>query len=64
MFAVLKPGAKITAEALRAWINNKVGKTQRLAALEICDGLPRGNIGKVLKRELRDAYKDRVGVLP
>jgi len=63
-FAVLKPGAKITAEALRAWINNKVGKTQRLAALEICDGLPRGNIGKVLKRELRDAYKAKVGVLP
>jgi len=63
-FVVLKPGAKVTADQLRDWINNKVGKTQRLAALEICDSLPRGNIGKVLKRELRDSYKARVGVLP
>ncbi|HLF22603.1 MAG TPA: class I adenylate-forming enzyme family protein [Burkholderiales bacterium] len=63
-FVVLKAGAKTTGDALRAWINDKLGKTQRLAALELCDSLPRGNIGKVLKRELRDAYKAKIGVLP
>jgi len=63
-FVVLKPGTKITADALRDWINGKVGKTQRLAALELCDSLPRGSIGKVLKRELRNSYKAKIGVLP
>jgi acyl-CoA synthetase (AMP-forming)/AMP-acid ligase II len=36
--------------------NAKVGKTQRLSALEKVDELPRNAIGKVLKRELRDQY--------
>ena len=63
-FVVLRHGAQTSADKLRAWINDRVGKTQRLAALELCESLPRGNIGKVLKRELRDSYKARVGVLP
>ena len=42
---------------LKAWVNAKVGKTQRLADLQIVDGLPRSLIGKVLKRELRDTYR-------
>ena len=63
-FVVLKADAAVSAEELREWINSKVGRTQRLAALEIAHTLPRGPIGKVLKRELRDAYKERVGVLP
>jgi acyl-coenzyme A synthetase/AMP-(fatty) acid ligase len=38
------------------WLNGRVGKTQRLAALRYIDELPRSAIGKVLKRELRDQY--------
>ncbi|PZQ23568.1 MAG: 4-coumarate--CoA ligase [Sphingopyxis macrogoltabida] len=53
-FAVLKPGAD--PESVRADCNAKVGKTQRLSAITIVDELPRSAIGKVLKRELRDAY--------
>ncbi len=44
------------AEDLRAFANAKLGKTQRIAAVELIDELPRSHIGKVLKRELRDAY--------
>jgi len=44
------------AEEILDWFNTKVGKTQRLAALEKVDELPRNAIGKVLKRELRDGY--------
>jgi long-chain acyl-CoA synthetase len=33
-----------------------LGKTQRLAAVKIVKSLPRSTIGKVLKRELREAY--------
>jgi len=42
-----------------AWFNARVGKTQRLSALEKIEELPRSSIGKVLKRELRDRYLAR-----
>jgi acyl-coenzyme A synthetase/AMP-(fatty) acid ligase len=38
------------------WLNERVGKTQRLAALHLIDELPRNPIGKVLKRELREQH--------
>ena len=41
---------------LREWTNERLGKTQRLAAVEIVAALPRSAIGKVLKRELRDNF--------
>jgi len=41
---------------IRAWVADRVGKTQRLADLVILDELPRSAIGKILKRELRDRY--------
>jgi acyl-CoA synthetase (AMP-forming)/AMP-acid ligase II len=53
---VLRPGAAIAGEALRAWLNGQLGKTQRLAALWLADELPRSAIGKVLKRELRERW--------
>ena len=53
-FVVLKEGAD--AESVRADCNAKVGKTQRLSAIRRVDELPRSPIGKVLKRELRDAH--------
>jgi acyl-CoA synthetase (AMP-forming)/AMP-acid ligase II len=55
-FCVLKQGAVETAEDLRAWANAQLGKTQRLHAVRLVDELPRSAIGKVLKRELRDAW--------
>jgi acyl-CoA synthetase (AMP-forming)/AMP-acid ligase II len=55
-YAVLKPHATVTREALLAWVNARLGKTQRLSDLVVTDILPRSEIGKVLKRELRDRY--------
>jgi acyl-CoA synthetase (AMP-forming)/AMP-acid ligase II len=55
-FVVLRNGAEIDAPGLREWANGRVGKTQRLADLRFIAELPRSAIGKVLKRELRDAY--------
>jgi acyl-CoA synthetase (AMP-forming)/AMP-acid ligase II len=56
-FVVPVGGTAPNAEALRHWLNDRVGKTQRLAAVELIDELPRSAIGKVLKRELRDRFK-------
>ena len=49
-------GDPTDADALKHWVNQRVGKTQRLADLHFIDELPRSAIGKVLKRELRDRY--------
>lgn len=53
-FVVARDGVTLDAEALKQWVNARVGKTQRLSAVECLDALPRSAIGKVLKRELRD----------
>ncbi|HEX2011851.1 MAG TPA: class I adenylate-forming enzyme family protein [Roseateles sp.] len=45
------------AAALLAWLNGRVGKTQRLIDLRYVAELPRSAIGKVLKRELRERYE-------
>ena len=55
-FAVLRAGQAAGVEELLLWVNQRVGKTQRVTALRILDELPRSAIGKVLKRELRDLY--------
>lgn len=56
-FVVRRDGATVSDDALMAWTNEQVGKTQRLAVLELVDVLPRSAIGKVLKRELRDGFR-------
>ena len=55
-YVVLKPAATISRTDLLAWVNARLGKTQRLADLVLTDTLPRSEIGKVLKRELRERY--------
>jgi acyl-CoA synthetase (AMP-forming)/AMP-acid ligase II len=55
-FVVRRDGHDDAPEAIRAWLNGRVGKTQRLAGLRLVDELPRSAIGKVLKRELRQAW--------
>ena len=55
-FVVLRQREGVSAEALRDWVNARVGKTQRLSMLHCVAELPRSAIGKVLKRELRDEW--------
>lgn len=44
------------APAIRTFANARLGKTQRIADVVLLDELPRSHIGKILKRDLRDAY--------
>ena len=55
-YVVARAGAQPDAAELRVWLNERVGKTQRVADLRIAASLPRSEIGKVLKRALRDQY--------
>jgi long-chain acyl-CoA synthetase len=56
-FVVRRAGSGDSPDAIKRWVNERVGKTQRLADLLLIDELPRSAIGKVLKRELRDGYR-------
>ena len=55
-FVVRGQDNALDAGALLAWANARLGKLQRLHAVEFVDALPRSAIGKVLKRELRERY--------
>jgi len=58
-FVVLHPAQAVAADALLQWANAQLGKTQRLASLQLLDELPRSAIGKVLKRELRAVHSNQ-----
>ena len=53
---VAKDGADVTEAELTQWVNDRLGKTQRISGVEFRDELPRSTIGKVMKRELRIPY--------
>jgi len=55
-YVVPKYGERPDVQELREWLNARVGKTQRVAELRLVDSLPRSEIGKVLKRALREQY--------
>jgi acyl-CoA synthetase (AMP-forming)/AMP-acid ligase II len=58
---VRRPGATADEETLKNWANEQLGKTQRIAAVEFVQSLPRSTIGKVLKKELRAPYWEKAG---
>ncbi|WP_338468308.1 class I adenylate-forming enzyme family protein [Novosphingobium sp. ZN18A2] len=43
-------------DSILAEANSALGKTQRISGIRVVDELPRSQIGKVLKRELRDRF--------
>lgn len=53
---VVPRDASVAAADVLAFANARLGKMQRLKSVELVAELPRSAIGKVLKRELRDAY--------
>ena len=59
-FVVPRAGATTTETGLRGWANERLGKSQRLAELQFIDHLPRSEVGKVLKRQLRERFDREV----
>ena len=58
---VRRTGANVDGDTLREWANAKLGKLQRIAAVDFRDDLPRSTIGKILKKELRAPFWESVG---
>ena len=54
---VLRAGTMADAEALRAWVNERVGaRYQRVSRVIVYAEFPRNAAGKILKREMREPF--------
>jgi acyl-CoA synthetase (AMP-forming)/AMP-acid ligase II len=53
---VARSGATLSPAELLDWANARLGKMQRLSAIEVRSGLPRSAVGKVLKQDLKRPY--------
>lgn len=58
LLVVPKPGAEVTAEAVTAHLQDKVAKWWLPDEVVIVDSLPHTATGKLLKRQIREDYKD------
>jgi acyl-CoA synthetase (AMP-forming)/AMP-acid ligase II len=54
--ALVIPRGAADTEELLSFANARLARNQRLAAVELRDSFPRNALGKVLKRELREAW--------
>ncbi len=55
-FVVVEENATATEEGILEWVNARLGKHQRISKVEFSQGLPKSQIGKVLKKDLRKPY--------
>ena len=55
-FVVPRDGAEVSEAEVLEFANSRLGKTQRLSRIVLRDDLPRSDIGKVLKKDLRAPY--------
>jgi 3-(methylthio)propionyl---CoA ligase len=58
LLIVPKPGAEVTEAAVVAYLSDKVAKWWLPDEVLVVDSLPHTATGKILKRELREVYKD------
>jgi long-chain acyl-CoA synthetase len=52
-YAVLQPGAAETGESLKAWVNARLGKHERVEAVVLRESLPKTMVGKLDRKALR-----------
>lgn len=59
VFVVLKPGENATTEEMLAYCEDKLAKYKWPAEIEFRDELPKSNVGKILKKDLRQEELER-----
>jgi long-chain acyl-CoA synthetase len=58
-FVVVKTDAQVTSEELLAHCRERLAKFKIPASIEITESLPKSNVGKILRRVLRDQEEDK-----
>ena len=53
LFVVLRPGSDLTPKSLRAWCKENMTAYKVPQEIEFRESLPKSNVGKILRRELR-----------
>ncbi|THA32098.1 4-coumarate--CoA ligase family protein [Streptomyces sp. A1277] len=53
-YVVRTPGTDLTADALMAWVAERVAPYKKVRRVEFTDAVPRAATGKILRRELRE----------
>ncbi len=53
---VLRPGAAATEEELIDWCRRRIADYKRPRSVDFVDALPRDQVGKLLKRQIRERY--------
>ena len=61
-FVVLKPGAAATAEELVEFGNGKLAGYKRIGEVEFIDVIPKNASGKLLRRELKERERQKLGL--
>ena len=61
MFIVKEPGAQLNAEDVRSHMRDKLTAYKVPKEVEFRDSLPTTNVGKILRRELRDEELKKLG---
>jgi acyl-CoA synthetase (AMP-forming)/AMP-acid ligase II len=56
---VVDTNTKETPGSILEWVNVRLGKNQRISKVEFRDELPKNQIGKILKNEMRKPYWDK-----
>jgi fatty-acyl-CoA synthase len=59
---VLRDDAELSEDQVRAWLSERIAKWQLPDRIVFVEAIPRTGVGKFLKRELRDRYKDLLSV--
>jgi long-chain acyl-CoA synthetase len=55
VFVVTKAGSNLTADDIRNWCKERLTSYKVPKVVEFRSELPKSNVGKILRRELRDA---------
>ncbi|GMW02063.1 MAG: long-chain-fatty-acid--CoA ligase [Candidatus Hydrogenedentota bacterium] len=59
-YVILKPGSKLTGEDIVAWSKKEMAAYKYPRIVEICESLPLGPTGKILKLELKKKAKEEL----
>jgi acyl-CoA synthetase (AMP-forming)/AMP-acid ligase II len=55
---VLRPGHRADEQELIDWSRDKVGAVKRVTSVEFTDVLPKSQVGKILRREVKTRFWD------